>query len=120
MPARAVHEPTDPGHNEAMSTDTSTSTASFAPVGWARRPDGGRMFTPGKRHLYDASLDLDEVAELRTLCVTLVPREVLRSLRGAGRKSQFAAVAILDERELAAADPCTRCAKKAEKAGAGA
>ena len=120
MPAGAVHEPADPGHNEDMSTDTATTSTSFAPVGWARRPDGGRIFTPGKRHLYDATLDLDELGELRTLCSTPVPKEVLRSLRGAGRKSQFAAVTILDERELAAADPCTRCAKKVEKAGAGA
>lgn len=87
-------------------------TTTTAQIGWLSRPDGGRMFTPGKVHDYDASIDLDEVGSLRTECGTEVPRPVLKALRGVRVPTQFAAVVLMDQAEMANAEPCKRCAKK--------
>ena len=88
-------------------------TTTTAQIGWLTRPDGGRFFTPGKVHDYDASIDLDEVGSLRTECGTEVPKPVLRELRGTRVPNQFAAVVMMDQAEMATAEPCKRCAKKA-------
>lgn len=91
-------------------------TTTTQQIGWLSRPDGGRFFTPGKVHDYDASIDLDEVGSLRTECGTEVPKPVLRELRGTrsgrGRTEPRSAI-MMDQAEMANAQPCKRCAKKA-------
>lgn len=84
----------------------------YAEIAWERRPDGGRLFTPSARHLYDASVDLDSAPSLNTLCGTTVPLQVLREMRG-GRRPIAAAAILMDQRDLADARPCTRCARAA-------
>lgn len=89
-------------------------TTTTQQIGWLSRPDGGRMFTPGKVHDFDASIDLDEVGSLRTECGTDVPRPVLLDLRATRSYStQGRAAVLMDQAEMANAEPCRRCAKKA-------
>lgn len=82
-------------------------------IGWLSRPGGGRMFTPGKVHDYDASIDLAGAASLRTECGTEVPQPVLRELRGITASGPMLGSTILmDADEIASGEPCKRCVKK--------
>lgn len=105
-----------------MGMDTKSMTPpvrTAMPIGWERRPSGGTMFVPGKRHLLAAVDRPEEIASLRTLCGALVPIEVLREMRGVSRNSSFIAVAMLDDRDLAAVDACRRCEASAARQGSG-
>ena len=93
-----------------------TDLTAFAEVAWEARPNGGRTFRPGKRHLYDASVDLDSVGALATLCGTEVPRGVLLALRGRPVENMSAAALLMTGSDLASAAECRRCAKASTSA----